>query len=165
MALGTLFKHISNPVKYHVRKLTTPTEVWAKLKTLYGTVDEDMAYTIEANLFKLDPKSFDSIKDYLTQVDDYRAQLSDCGEPIKDGKLIKHIITHIPPEYVPFVSTYHTQELTTGSAYIKPTFEKFAETLMKEYDILVSMGILKSSKSKALVANEGNLSGKNSNNK
>ena len=103
MALGTLFKHISDPVKYHVRKLTTPTEVWAKLKTLYGTVDEDMAYTIEANLFKLDPKSFDSIKDYLTQVDDYRAQLSDCGESIKDGKLIKHIITHLPPEYVPFV--------------------------------------------------------------
>ena len=52
-----------------------------------------------------------------------------------------------------------------GSAYVKPTFEKFAEILMKEYDILVSMGILKSSKSKALVANEGNSSGKNSNNK
>ena len=163
MALGTLFKHISDPVKYHVRKLTTPTEVWAKLKTLYGTVDEDMAYTIEANLLKLDPKSFDSIKDYLTQVDDFRAQLSDCGEPIKDGKLIKHIITHLPSEYVPFVSCYHTQKLTMGSGYTKPTFEKFAEMLITEYDILLGMGILKSSKSKALVANEGNSSGKNSN--
>ena len=52
-----------------------------------------------------------------------------------------------------------------GSGYTKPTFEKFAEMLITEYDILVGMGILKSSKSKALVANEGNSSGKNSNNK
>ena len=73
MALGTLFKHISDPVKYHVRKLTTPTEVWAKLKALYGTVDEDMAYTIEDKLLKLDTRYFDTIKDYLTQVDNYRA--------------------------------------------------------------------------------------------
>ena len=163
MALGTLFKHISDPVKYHVRKLTSPTEVWDKLKTLYGTVDEDMAYTIEANLLKLDPKSFDSIKDYLTQVDDYRAQLSDCGEPIKDGKLIKHIITHLPSEYATFVSSYHTHKLTMGANYIKPSFEKFSEMLVHENTSLLGMGILKSSKSKALVANEDNSGNRNSN--
>ena len=52
-----------------------------------------------------------------------------------------------------------------GSAYIKPSFENFLEMLVLEHDNLVSMGILQSSKTKALVANEGNSGGKNSNKK
>lgn len=165
MALGTLLKNISDPIKYHVRKLTNPIEVWAKLEALYGTVDEDMAYTIEDKLLKLDPRNFETIKDYLTQVDMYRAQLKDCGEPIKDGKMIKHTMTHLPPEYAPFVSSYNTHKLTMGSAFFKPSFEKFLEMLILKHDYLVGMGILKSSKTKALIANEGNSSGKNSNKK
>ena len=101
----------------------------------------------------------------LPKVNMYRAQLKDCGEPIKDGKLIKHIIPHLPPEYATFVSSYHTHKLTMGSNYIKPSFEKFAEMLVIKNNSLVGMGILKSSKSKALVANEGNSSGRNSNKK
>ena len=165
MALGTLLKHISDPVKYHIRKLTNPKEVWAKLEALYGIVDEDMAYTIEEKLLKLDPRNFDTIKDYLTQVENYRAQLKDCGEPIKDGKMIKHIMTHLPLEYAPFVSSFNTHKLTMGTAYVKPSFEKFLEILILQHENLVSMGILKSSKTKVLVENEGNLSGKNSNKK
>ena len=52
-----------------------------------------------------------------------------------------------------------------GSAYIKPSFKKFSEMLVLEHDNLVGMGILHSSKTKSLVVNEGNLSGKNSNKK
>ena len=142
MAQGTLLKHISDLIKYHIRKLTTPIEVWAKFEALYGTVDEDMAYTIEDKLLKLDPRSFDTIKDYLTQVDNYRVQLKDCGEPIKDGKMIKPIMTHLPPKYDPLVPSFNTHKLTMGSAYIKPSFEKFSEMLVLKHDNLVSMGIL-----------------------
>ena len=148
MALRTLLKHISDLVKYHIRKLTTPIEVWAKLEALYGVVDEDMAYTIEDKLLKLDPRSFDTIKDYLTQVENYRAQLKDCGEPIKDGNMIKHIMTHLPPEYAPFVSNFNTHKLMMGSAYIKPSFEKFSKMLVLEHCNLVSIGILQSPRPK-----------------
>ena len=165
MALGTLLKNILDLVKYHVRKLTNPIEVWAKLEALYGIVDEDMAFTIEDKLLKLDPRNFNTIKDYLTQVDNYRAQLKDCGEPIKKGKIIKHIMTHLPPEYAPFVSSFNAHKLTMGSAYIKPLFDFFIQMVVLEHDNLVSMGILQSSKTKALVENEGNSSGKNSNKK
>ena len=65
MVLGTLLKHISDAIKYHIRNLTTPIEVWAKLEALYGVVDEDMAYTIEDKLLNLDPRSFNTIKYYL----------------------------------------------------------------------------------------------------
>ena len=59
-------------------------------------------------LLKLDLRNFDTIKDYLTQVDMYRVQLKDCGEPIKDGKLIKHVMTHLLPKYETFFSIYNT---------------------------------------------------------
>ena len=144
MALGTLLKNISDPVKYHIRNITNPIEIWTKLEALYGIIDEDMAYTIE---------------------DMYRAQLKDCGEPIKDGKLIKHVMTHLPPEYATFVSSYNTHKLTMGSAFTKPSFESFSRILVLEHEKLVSMGILQSSKTKALVANEGNSSGKKFNKK
>lgn len=101
-----------------------------------------MAYTIEDNLLKLDPRNFDTIKDYLTQVDMYRAQLKDCGEPIKDVKLIKHMMTHLPPEYATFVSSYNTHKLTMGSAFTKPSFESFLGMMVLEHEKLVRMGIL-----------------------
>ena len=52
-----------------------------------------------------------------------------------------------------------------GSAYVKPSFDKFIEMMVLEHDNLVSMGICQSSKAKALVANEGSSSGRNSNKK
>ena len=74
-------------------------------------------------------------------------------------------MTHLPPEYSPFIFNYNTHKLTMGSTFIKPSSEKFLKMLVLEHDNLVSLGILKSSKTKALVANEGNSSGKNSNKK
>ena len=76
--------------------------------------------------------------------------------------MTKQIMTHLPPEYAPFVSDFNTHKLKMGNAYLKPSFEKFSQMLILEHDNLVGMGILKSSKTKVLVANEGNSSGKNS---
>ena len=50
-----------------------------------------------------------------------------------------------------------------GSAFTKPTFDAFAEMLMLEQSKFIDMGILMSSKTKALVAsneNQKNQSGK-----
>ncbi len=42
-----MLNNIFDLVKFYIRKLNNLIEVWAKLEALYGTVDEDMAYTIE----------------------------------------------------------------------------------------------------------------------
>ena len=125
MALGTLLKNILGLSKYHIKNITNPTKFWDKIEALYGTIDEHMAYTIEDNIIKLDPRNLDTIKYYLTQIDMYKAQIKDCGEPIKDGNLIKHVMTHLPLEYGTFVSSYNTHNLTMGSAFTKPLFESF----------------------------------------
>ena len=70
----------------------------------------------------------------------------------------------LPPEYVSFFLSFNTHKLTLGSSYTMPSFDSFTEVLMVEQSNLMSMGILKSSKSKALVASKGN-QGKGSNKK
>ena len=50
--------------------------------------------------------------------------------------MIKHIMTHLPPKYAPFLSSYNTHKLTMGSAYIKPSFETFLEMLVLVLEFL-----------------------------
>ena len=90
-----------------------------------------------------------------------------CSNPMKDDRLIHHILKRLPSEYASFVSSYNTHRLTMGSAFTKPTFDAFIEMLMLEQSKLIDMGILTSSKTKALVAsneNQSNQGGKISTN-
>ena len=80
----------------------------------------------------------------------------DCGNPMKDDRLIHHILKRLPSEYASFVSSYNTHMLTMGSAFTKPTFDAFAKMLMLEQSKFIGMGILASSKTKALVASNEN---------
>ena len=49
---------------------------------------EEDVYKIEDELISLDPKSFDSIQDFIIKVNELRTKINDCGSPIKDDKLI-----------------------------------------------------------------------------
>ena len=93
-------------------------------------MDEEKGFQIENNLLRLDPKNFETIQDYITKANEYRALLKDCGNPMKDEKLIHHILKRLPSEYASFVLSYNTHSLTMGSAYQKPTFDSFVEMLI-----------------------------------
>ena len=66
----------------------------------------------------------------------------------------------MPLEYSTFVSSFNTTKATLGASYNKITFDDYAQLLEDEQAKLITLGILKSSKSNALVAN--NESSKNS---
>ena len=72
----------------------------------------------------------------------YRAQLKDCGEPIKDEKFIKHVMTRLTLGCIAYVSSYSTHKLTMRSAFTKPSIKLFLGTLVLKHNNLVSMGIL-----------------------
>ena len=57
-----------------------------------------------------------------------------------------------------FVSSYNTYGLTMEIYFTKSSFDAFVEMLMLEQSKLIDMGILKSSKTKALVASNENQS-------
>lgn len=131
---------------------------------LYGQVDEIRGYKIDNELTNLDPKSFDTIQDYVTKANELKVKLKDCGIDKKDAQLIFNLLDKLAPEYAAFVSSFQTHCLTVGSSYIMPSFDAFTKMLILEQSKLLNMGLIKSSKSKALVANQGN-QGKDSNKK
>ena len=85
-------------------------------------VDEEKGFQIKYDLLVLDPKNFDTIKDYINKSNEFRALLKDCGNPMKDDRLIHHILKRLPSEYASFVSSYNTHGLTMRSSFQKPTF-------------------------------------------
>ena len=89
-------------------------------------MDEEKGFQIEDDLLLLDLKNFDTIQDYITKANEHRALLKDYGNPMKDERLIHHILKKLPSEYAPFVSSFNTHRLTMGSAYQKPNFDAFA---------------------------------------
>ena len=99
-------------------------------------------------------------------MNELRTKLTDCGNPIKDDRLIYSIHTKLPSEYSTFIYSYNISKTTLGSAYKKVSFGEYAKLLDEEEQKLKTMGILTSPKSKALVANnEGsqNSAGQSSN--
>lgn len=159
MALGTLKKYVSRDLIFRIDKCKTSKEAWDKLAQLYGKIDEIRGYKLDNDLTSLDPKNFDTIQDYVTKANELRAQLKDCGID-KDAQFVFNLLDKLPSEYAAFVSSSQTHRLTMGSAYTTPSFDSFIEMLMLEQTKLITVGILKSSKSQALVATHGSGSSK-----
>ena len=87
------------------RSLLHPSKLQIPSKNLYDKVSDKDIFKIEGELVSLDPKSFDSIKDFIIKVNELRTKLTDCGNPIKDDRLIYHIHNKLPSEYSTFVSS------------------------------------------------------------
>ena len=144
---------VEDKIFYQIQKYNTSKEAWDALKNLYGKVTKEDIYKIEDELVSLYPKTFDSIQHFIIRVKELRTNIDDCGSPNKDDNLIYLIHNKLPSEYSTFVSSYNTSKTTLGFAYQKVTFDRYAQLLEEEEHKLKSMGILQSSKSKALVAN------------
>ena len=116
-SLGDICLGVDDKIMYHIKKSSTSKKVWDTLKNLYDKVFEEEIFKIEDELVSLDPKSFDSIQDFIIKVNELRMKLTDCGNPIKDDRLIYNIHNKLPSEYSTFVSSYKTSKTTLGSAY------------------------------------------------
>ena len=66
--------------------------------------DEDV-FKLEDELIALDHRSFNSIQDFIIKVNELRTKLIDCGNPIKDDRLIYNVHTKLSSEYSTFVSS------------------------------------------------------------
>ena len=116
----------------HISSCMESKPAWDKHATFYGKVDEEKGFQIEDDLLILDPNNFDTIQDFITKANEHRALLKDCGNPMKDEKLIHHILKRLPSKYASFFLSFNTHKLTMGSSYQKPTFDAFAEMLIVE---------------------------------
>ena len=101
-ALGNIFLGVDDKILYQIMKSSTSKQAWDTLKNLYNKVSDENVFKIEDELVSLDPKSFDSIQDFIIKVNELRTKLTNCGNLIKDDRLIYLIHNKLPSKYSTF---------------------------------------------------------------
>ena len=95
----------------------------------------------------MSPSSFDSIQGFFTKFKSLVLMLKHCGIEKKDDQLILSILSKLGHEYSVFVSIFHATSLVISN-WKTPSLSTFSDSLTKEQDKLIQMGVLKSSKGK-----------------
>ena len=89
---GMICLKISRDLLFHVDSITTPNEVWFKLKSLVGRIDELRGHHLENELITLNPTHLETIQDFFTKFKSPILQLKQCGIKKKEEQLIFSIL-------------------------------------------------------------------------
>ena len=66
-AYGILCLNISTDLLFHHDGLLSPNEVWEKIQTLFGKIDNMRGHQLENKLISLTPSSFESLQVYFSK--------------------------------------------------------------------------------------------------
>ena len=66
-AYGLLCLRISREFLFHLDSLTSPKEVWEKLESLFGKIDELRRHQLKNELISLSRVHYDTIQDFFTK--------------------------------------------------------------------------------------------------
>ena len=108
-------------------------------------------HQLENDLISLHPSNFGTLNEFFTKFKNLIFQLKLCKVEKEDDQLILSILSKISAYYSLFVSNFHSMKLTTPN-WRMPTLDAFIESLTREHDKLIQMGIIRSSRDQALVA-------------
>ena len=117
---------------------------------------------LEVELNTLDPKSFDNIQDFFTKFKSLLLNLGECGidKSTQEKQLILTILAKLGPEYIVYVSNFHSSRCLFGTNWKMPTLAQFIESLTQEQTKLIHMGLMKDPKEHALTMHDGKGSSK-----
>ena len=102
---------ISRDFLFHLDSLTSPNEVWEKIKYIFGKTDEMRRYQIENELISLSPSSFESLQLYFIKFKALVLQLKQCGIEKKEEQLVLNILSKLCPTYSVFVLNFYGPKL------------------------------------------------------
>ena len=114
-AYGFIFLSISLDLIFYLYGLTTPNQVWTKLESLFGVLDEIRAHQLENELFSLSTSSSDSIEGLFTKFKSRFLFLKKCGIEKKGYQLILSILSKLGPGYSVILSTFHATRLAISN--------------------------------------------------
>ena len=67
----------------------------------------------------------------------------ECKIKKEDKQCIYHILSKLVPAYSVFVSTFYSmKESLTAASYVEPSFESLCDSLIREQDKLIHLGII-----------------------
>ena len=134
---------------------------WSPEKAKYYFWHENKitAHQLENDLVTLHPNNFSSIEYFLSKFKTLRLLLEGCKVEKEEGSLIYSILANLGPAYYIFVSTFHsTREpiISSGIAYNYPSFDAFCNSLIREQEKILHLGLITSrnASKKALAAQQ-----------
>jgi hypothetical protein len=90
----------------------------------------------------LSPSDFSCIEDYLSKFKTLKNLCEECKIKIDEDFCIYLIISKLGSAYFVFVSTFYAIQEAVGESYQKPTLENFYDSLVREQDKLVQIGVI-----------------------
>eukprot|EP00253_Pinus_taeda_P013591 PITA_13591 len=158
-ARGLIGMSISPDLRFHIAELDTPHEALEQITKVFGIKNEIRAHQLENELLTLDPNNFSCIEHFLSKFKTLRYLLEGVKVKKEDSNLIYSILTKLGPAYSVFVSTFHsTREasICQGKDYKAPSFDSFCDSLIREQEKLLHLGLLNlgNSSKKALAAQQ-----------
>ena len=101
-------------------------------------------------MVSLHPSSFDTIEQFFTKFKSLVLQCRQCGIQKKDEKNILSILGKLGLDYLVFVSIFHSKRESFPDWKV-PSLNYFSESLIKEQDKLMRIGVIKTSKDQTLL--------------
>jgi hypothetical protein len=88
-------------------------------------------HMLEVELITLDLKGFDNLQYFFRKYKDLLSQLKACEvDKYKDEKqMVLTILSKIGPEFLVFVSTFHSVRFISRATWKMPSLEEFIESL------------------------------------
>ena len=94
-------------------------------------------------LFSLSPSNFKYLEGFFTKFKSLVLNLKQCGIEKEYDQLILFILSKLGRDYLVFVSTFHATRLIVPK-WKMPSLNYFLDSLTKDKDKLIHMGVLNS---------------------
>jgi hypothetical protein len=152
-----IFLYVSPKLLFHVESSTTPNNVWTTQNVFFRNKYEMHGHMLENDLILINPINYENIQDLFTKFKASLQQLKGCiiDKSMQGYQLTLSTILKLGLEYSIFVYTFHTSNLTMGDKWKMNNLYAFIESLIREKDKLIKMGVHKNSKSHELDVHEG----------
>jgi hypothetical protein len=104
----------------------------------------------------LSPSDFSCIEYYLSKFKTLKTLCEECKIKIDEDRCIYLIISKLGSAYSVFVSTFYAIQEVVGATYQKPSLQNFCDSLIREQDKLVQLGVINTpgTSNKALVSHK-----------
>jgi hypothetical protein len=104
------------------------------LEGVFGKKDEMRGHMLEVEFNTLGPKSFDNIQYFFTKVKSLLLSLGECGidKSTQEKQLNLTILDNLGPEYVVYVSNFHSGRCLFGANWKMPTLAQFIESVTQD---------------------------------
>ena len=108
---------------------------------MFNKQDELQGHILENEMVSLHPSNFVTIEQFFSKFKCLVLQCRQCKIERKDEQNVLSILNKLGPEYSVYVSMFHSKRESFPDWKL-PSLDSFFESLIKEQDKLIQMGVI-----------------------